>query len=155
MELEVGMDAPNFTLLDEDEKEHTLSSYKGKAVVLYFYPKDDTPGCTKEACGFRDAYSEYEKLNSVIFGVSADDPKSHAKFIKKFDLPFTLLADTEKEVVNMYNVWGMKQMFGKEYEGIHRVTFIIDKEGKIAKIFENVRPDEHSEEVIEFLKSLN
>lgn len=155
MKLQVGMDSPDFTLLDENEKEHTLSSYRGKNVVLYFYPKDDTPGCTVEACGFRDAYSNYQDIDAVILGVSVDDSTSHQKFIKKFDLPFTLLADTNKEVVNLYDVWGLKKSFGKEYEGIKRVTFIIDKEGKIANIYEKVKPDVHSDEVLSALKVIN
>lgn len=155
MKLQVGMDSPDFTLLDNQEMEHTLSSYKGQNIVLYFYPKDDTPGCTVEACSFRDDYSEYEKVNAVILGVSVDNSKSHQKFIDKFELPFKLLADTEKVVVKMYDVWGLKKNFGREYEGIFRTTFIINKKGKISHIFEKVKPDVHSDQVLLALNQLS
>lgn len=154
MKLEVGMKAPDFTLKDQNEEAHTLSSYQGKPVVLFFYPKDDTPGCTIEVCGFRDDYSQYENFGAVLLGVSVDNTQSHAKFINKFNLPFSLLADTEKEVVNKYGVWGAKKSFGKEYEGIHRVTLIIDRKGEIANIFPKVKPDEHSQEVLAALENL-
>lgn len=155
MKLQVGMDSPDFTLLDNQEMEYTLSSYKGQNIVLYFYPKDDTPGCTVEACSFRDDYSEYEKVNAVILGVSVDNSKSHQKFIDKFELPFKLLADTEKVVVKMYDVWGLKKNFGREYEGIFRTTFIINKKGKISHIFEKVKPDVHSDQVLLALNQLS
>ncbi|HAY84434.1 MAG TPA: peroxiredoxin, partial [Chloroflexi bacterium] len=119
-----------------------------------FYPKDDTPGCTTEACNFRDDYSAYEDADVVILGVSADDEGSHLKFKEKFDLPFSLLADINKEVVNKYGVWGKKSMYGKEYEGIHRTTFLIDAEGKIASIFEKVKPSTHSEELLNEIQKL-
>lgn len=154
MLLKAGQPAPDFTLLDEDEKSQTLSGYRGSPVVLYFYPRDDTPGCTTEACNFRDDYSDYQNVNAVILGVSADTPESHAKFKKKFNLPFTLLSDTEKEVCQMYSVWGLKKNFGKEYEGIIRTTYLIDAEGVIAKVFENVTPAEHSEEVLAAIKTI-
>jgi len=154
MKLVEGQEAPDFTLLDEKEEPHTLSAYRGKPVVIFFYPRDDTPGCTKEACNFRDDYSAYEKAGAVILGISADDSKSHAKFINKFSLPFTLLADTEKTVVNDYDVWGLKKFMGKEYEGIFRTTFLIDGAGKIARIFENVKPEPHSQEVLDALAAL-
>lgn len=143
-----GQMAPDFTLVDQDNKEHSLSDYRGKPVVLYFYPRDDTPGCTKEACNFRDDYSAYVESDAVILGVSPDDADSHTKFVQKFDLPFSLLADTENQVSEMYGVWGLKKMFGKEYMGVKRWTFLIAPDGKIAKIFENVKPAEHSEEVL-------
>lgn len=154
MSIVEGQAAPDFTLLDENEKSHKLSDYRGKLVVLFFYPRDDTPGCTVEVCNFRDDYSVYEKTGAVLLGVSADDSKSHTKFIKKFDLPFTLLADTEKEVVRSYGVWGKKKFMGKEYEGISRTTFLIDADGKISTIFEKVKPAKHSEEVIAAIKEL-
>ena len=145
---EVGQMAPDFTLTDENGDSHTLSDYQGKTVLLYFYPKDDTSGCTTEACNFRDDYSAYQKADVVILGVSADDEESHLKFKSKYELPFTLLADVDKEVVNLYGVWGEKKMYGKEYMGIFRTTFLIDKQGKILKVFEDVKPATHSEEVL-------
>jgi len=146
--------APTFVLNDENGTPHALEDYRGEPLVLYFYPKDDTSGCTTEACNFRDDYSAYQEKNVTIVGVSADDEKSHTKFIEKYSLPFTLLADTEKEVVNLYGVWGKKKMYGREYDGIFRTTFLIDAEGKIAKVFENVKPADHSKEVLEALAAL-
>ena len=154
MFLEVGADAPEFELLDETETPRKLSDYRGKPVVLYFYPKDDTPGCTKEACKFRDDYSAYEEAGVEILGVSADTAKSHTKFKQKYGLPFPLLADTEKEVLNAYGAWGKKKSFGREYDGVLRTTYLIDGEGKIAKVFEKVRPADHSEEVLAAVKNL-
>ena len=154
MPISAGQPAPTFTLLDEKETQHSLSDYRGKPVVLYFYPKDDTPGCTKEACGFRDDYSAYEKAGVEILGVSPDSPKSHAKFKAKYDLPFHLLADTEKEVLQAYDAWGLKKSYGREYEGVFRTTFLIDSDGNIAKVFKNVRPAGHSEEILAALQEL-
>lgn len=154
MSVSAGQPAPTFTLLDENETERSLSDYRGKPVVLYFYPKDDTPGCTKEACGFRDDYSAYEKARVEILGVSPDSPKSHAKFKAKFDLPFHLLADTEKEVLKAYGAWGLKKSYGREYQGVLRTTFLIDSDGNIAKVFKNVKPAEHSEEILAALQEL-
>jgi peroxiredoxin Q/BCP len=154
MPISAGQPAPTFTLLDEKETQHSLSDYRGKPVVLYFYPKDDTPGCTKEACGFRDDYSAYEKAGVEILGVSPDSPKSHAKFKAKYDLPFHLLADTEKEVLKAYDAWGLKKSYGREYEGVFRTTFLIDSDGNIAKVFKNVRPAGHSEEILAALQEL-
>ena len=154
MPISAGQPAPTFTLLDENETQHSLSDYRGKPVVLYFYPKDDTPGCTKEACGFRDDYSAYEKAGVEILGVSPDSPKSHAKFKAKYDLPFHLLADTEKEVLQAYDAWGLKKSYGREYEGVLRTTFLIDSDGNIAKVFKNVRPAGHSEEILAALQEL-
>ena len=153
--LKVGDPAPDFVLKDENGHKHSLSAYQGQPVVLYFYPKDDTPGCTTEACNFRDDYSIYEDVDVAILGVSADDEVSHMAFKKKFDLPFPLLADVEKEVVNLYGVWGKKKMYGREYDGIHRTTFLIDSDGNIAKIFERVKPSIHSEEVLNAIESLD
>lgn len=148
---EVGQMAPDFTLTDENGEAHTLSEYRGKTVLLYFYPKDDTSGCTTEACNFRDDYSAYQKAGVEILGVSADDEESHLKFKTKNDLPFALLADVEQKVVNLYGVWGKKQMYGKEYMGIYRTTFLIDEAGKILKVFEDVKPADHSAEVLAVL----
>lgn len=154
MPISAGQPAPTFTLLDENETEHSLSDYRGKPVVLYFYPKDDTPGCTKEACGFRDDYSVYEQAGVEILGVSPDTPKSHAKFKAKYDLPFHLLADTDKEVCHAYDVWGMKKSYGREYEGVFRTTYLIDSEGNIAQVFKNVRPADHSAEILEAIQAV-
>jgi thioredoxin-dependent peroxiredoxin len=149
MVLQAGIPAPDFTLLDENETPRTLSDYQGQPVVLYFYPKDDTPGCTKEACAFRDDYSDYEKGGVTILGVSPDSPKSHAKFKQKYGLPFNLLADEEHAVADQYGVWGPKKFMGRSYEGVLRTTFLIDEEGKIQRVFENVKPAEHSQEILE------
>ena len=147
--LKEGDKAPNFKSTDQDGNPVKLGDFKGKRVVLYFYPKDDTPGCTKEACSFRDADAVYQKKGIKVLGVSTDDEKSHQKFISKFQLPFDLLADTDKSIVNAYGVWGEKSMYGKKYMGTHRKTFLIDENGKIAKIFDKVKVDEHADEVLE------
>ena len=146
--LKEGDKAPAFTTKDQDGKTVKLSDYKGKRVVLYFYPKDDTPGCTKEACSFRDADDVYNKKGIKVFGVSTDNEKSHQKFISKFQLPFDLLADTEKEIVEKYGVWGEKSMYGKKYMGTFRKTFLIGEDGKIAKIFDKVDVEKHADEVL-------
>ncbi len=125
-DLRAGDAAPEFSLPDQKGKRHTFSDYRGKWAVVYFYPKDDTPGCTKEACGIRDAFPDFKKLKAEVFGISVDDEKSHTKFIKKYKLPFTLLADTEKRVVGEYGVWGKKKFMGKTYTGTLRTTFLID-----------------------------
>ena len=151
MPLPAGIPAPDFQLLDDTNTPRKLSDYRGKNVVLYFYPEDDTPGCTKEACNFRDDYSAYEKAGVVILGVSPDDVASHLKFKKKFHLPFPLLADEGHKVCDMYQVWGSKTFFGKEYEGVLRTTFLIDENGNIVDVFEKVRPSAHSKEVLSAL----
>ncbi len=148
------MKAPDFELPDENGAVHKLSDYKGKALVLYFYPKDNTSGCTQEACNFRDDYSAYEKENVTILGVSKDSIKSHKNFKEKYTLPFTLLSDPEHEVIEKYGVWVKKKMYGREYMGIARTTFLIDKDGVIAKVFEGVKPAEHSAEVLEAIAAL-
>ncbi len=140
--------APNFVLKDETGRERKLSDFTGKDVVLYFYPKDDTSGCTTEACGFRDDYSAYEKAGVVILGVSPDSIESHAKFKAKYQLPFPLLADEGHKVCEMYGAWGLKSMYGKEYEGVLRTTYLIGKDGNIKKVFEKVKPAEHSAEIL-------
>ena len=151
--IEEGKPAPDFSLPATGGKEFKLSDYQGKKnVVVYFYPKDDTPGCTKEACDFRDSYKKFEKADAVILGVSADPDSSHEKFRKKYGLPFILLSDETKEVIKKYGVWKEKSMYGKKYMGIERTTFIIDKEGKIRKIFPKVKVESHWEEVLAALK---
>lgn len=154
MALAVGDKAPDFSLPDQDGKNHTLSAYQGKPVVLYFYPKDNTSGCTKEACGFRDDYSAYQEAGVTILGVSPDSPKSHTNFIAKYELPFTLLADTERQVLRRYGALGMKKNYGREYEGVLRTTFLVDADGKIAKIYKKVKPAEHSAEILADLEQL-
>ena len=151
MYLSVGDKAPDFNLPDEDGNSHTLQEYAGRHVLLYFYPKDDTPGCTTEACSFRDDYSSYENANVVILGVSPDSPASHKKFKEKYQLPFSLLADEKHEVCELYKVWGVKKNFGKEYDGVHRTTYLIDPKGIIQKVFQKVSPAKHSAEVLEIL----
>jgi thioredoxin-dependent peroxiredoxin len=151
--VEEGKPAPDFTLADQQGKKVTLSKLKGSPVVLYFYPKDDTPGCTKEACAFRDAFADYKKAGAVILGISPDDSKSHAKFVEKFDLPFPLLADHEKQVCEAYGVWKEKSMYGKKYMGVERTTFVIDKKGIVGKVFPKVRVDGHSDEVLDAVKA--
>lgn len=144
--------APDFTLMDEKGNPRKLSDFLGKDLVLYFYPKDDTPGCTTEACSFRDDYSLYEKAGVTILGISADSPKSHAKFKEKYHLPFSLLADEDHKVCEQYGVWGLKKMMGREYMGILRTTFLISKDGMVTKVFENVKPNEHSQEILALIQ---
>lgn len=143
--------APDFELLDESGVLRKLSDYRGKDVVLYFYPKDDTSGCTTEACNFRDDYSAYEKNGVTILGVSPDSPESYTKFKAKHHLPFSLLADVDHKVCELFGVWGKKSMYGKEYYGVNRTTFLIDKDGMIRKVFEKVKPAEHSSEILAML----
>lgn len=146
--------APDFTLLDQHGVEQTLSDFEGKWVLLYFYPKDDTPGCTTEACMIRDNFTEFKKLKLVVLGVSVDSVKSHKKFVEKYDLPFTLLADEDKAVVSLYDVWAKKKFMGREYMGTLRSSFLIDPEGRIAKVYENVKPAGHADEVLADLRML-
>ncbi len=150
----VGVLAPEFSLPDQDGNEQTLKSYHGGWVLLYFYPKDDTPGCTKEACGFRDNLPKFKKSKVAVLGVSTDSVKSHKKFEEKYGLPFTLLADEDKKVVKEYGVWGQKKFMGREYMGILRTSFLIDPEGKIAKVYEDVKPDKHPTEVLSDVANL-
>ncbi len=149
--IETGIKAPDFTLTDQDGKTHRLSDYLGRPVVLYFYPKDDTPGCTKEACSFRDSFSEFKRAGVEVLGISVDDEKSHAKFREKYNLPFTLLSDPDKKVVEKYGVWVEKTNYGKRYWGTARTTFLIDENGDIKYVFEKVKPEEHAQEVLEKL----
>ncbi len=171
IKLKIGQSAPDFSLPDQTGKEHKLSDYKGGWVLVYFYPKDDTPGCTKEACSIRDNFPKFKKSKAIVFGISVDSVKSHAKFAGKYKLPFTILADEDKEVVKKYGVYRVprlakaqpgnhserskKKFMGKEYMGTLRTSFLIDPAGKISKIYENVKPEIHAEEVLEDLKNLN
>jgi peroxiredoxin Q/BCP len=144
----VNTKAPDFTLPDETGAMHRLSDFLGKPVVLYFYPKDDTPGCTTEACGFRDQYKEYSEAGILVIGVSPDSSQSHMKFKAKYNLPFMLLADLGHKVCELYGVWGRKKAMGRDYDGVFRTTFLISPEGNIIKVFEGVKPDGHSVEVL-------
>jgi peroxiredoxin Q/BCP len=146
--------APDFTLPDQDNMTHSLSDYRGRWVLLYFYPKDDTPGCTKQAIGIKYSFPDFTKLDIQVLGVSVDSVASHKKFATKYNLPFPLLADAEKIVVNLYGVWGAKKNDGDEHDGIFRTSFLIDPDGKIAKIYEKVQPEQHAEEVLRDLKTL-
>lgn len=152
MAIEVGKKAPDFALQNQDGETVRLSDYAGKRVVLYFYPKDMTPGCTNQACDFRDNYEQFKDLNTVILGVSPDPIERHQKFIDKHELPFPLLADTEQDVAKLYDVWKLKKMFGKEFYGIERSTFIIDEEGIVRKIWRKVRVKGHIDETIQFIQ---
>ena len=147
--LEEGDKAPDFTGLDQNEKEISLADYRGKKLVLYFYPKDNTPGCTAEACNLRDNYAALQKEGYAIVGVSPDSARKHQNFIRKFDLPFPLIADTEKKILNDYGVWGEKQMYGRKYMGVFRTTFVIDGEGRIERIFRKVDTKAHAEQILE------
>ena len=155
MPLPAGIPAPDFELFDDTHTLRRLSDFRGKNVLLYFYPADDTAGCTKEACNFRDDYSAYEKAGVVILGVSPDSVESHIKFKNKFQLPFPLLADVEHKICDVYQVWGPKKFLGREYEGVLRTTFLINENGKIVKVFEKVRPANHSKEVLSALEMTN
>jgi len=148
MPIESGTLAPDFELQDDTGVMQKLSDFRGKAVVLYFYPKDDTPGCTTEACNFRDDYSAYEDAGITILGVSPDSVKSHVKFKEKFDLPFPLLADEDHKVCEMYDVWALKKFMGREYMGVLRTTYLIDEQGLIVRVFEKVKPADHSKEIL-------
>jgi len=151
----VGSTAPSFTLPDQDGKEHSLSDYKGKWVLIYFYPKDDTPGCTIEACTIRDQFKDFESIGAEVIGVSTDSVRSHKKFAEGYTLPFTLLADEHKEMVGEYGVFGEKKFMGRTYMGTSRTSFLIDPDGKVAKVYEKVKPLKHAAEVIADLKTLS
>ena len=147
--LKEGDEAPDFTVRDGEGKTVKLKDFRGKKVVLYFYPKDDTPGCTREACAFRDAFGKFKRRGIEVLGVSLDSEASHKKFAAKFDLPFRLLADTDKAISEAYGTYGEKKFMGRKYMGNHRMTFLIDEKGKIKEIFDKVKPDEHAGEVLE------
>jgi len=152
MPISSGIPAPEFSLQDENGAVRSLSEFRGHPLVLYFYPKDDTPGCTTEACNFRDDYSQYLQAGITILGVSPDSPTSHARFKAKYGLPFPLLADAEHKVCELYEVWGLKKKYGREYNGVFRTTFLIDEFGRIIHVFNNVKPAGHSAEVLAALK---
>jgi len=151
LKLEEGDSAPDFSAATSGGGKISLADFKGKNVILYFYPKDDTPGCTKEACAFRDHFADFKKRGGVVLGVSTDAVKSHDKFVEKFKLPFTLLADEDKKIVQAYGVWGEKSFMGRTYPGTHRVTFLIGPDGRIRKIWAQVKPEEHAQEVLSAL----
>lgn len=148
-----GQPAPDFTLNDDKGEAVSLSALRGKQVVLYFYPKDDTPGCTTQACGIRDAYGEFERAGAVVLGVSPDDEQSHVRFKEKHELPFTLLADTDHSVSEQYGVWGEKTYMGRTYMGVDRSTFVIDEKGNIKRVMHKVKPDTHADDVLATLRS--
>jgi len=154
MPLEIGQIAPDFSLPDQQGQVHRLSDYQGKWVLIYFYPKDDTPGCTAQACGIRDHWSEFEKLGVQVLGVSTDSVASHDKFSKKYRFSFPILADMNKEVVNQYGVWVKKKFLGKEFQGTSRDTFLINPSGKIVKIYRKVKPKEHADQVLKDLAKM-
>lgn len=150
--LNVGDPAPDLEAMTDDGKQVKLQDYRGKRVVLYFYPKDDTPGCTTQACGFRDAYPAIEEKNAVVLGVSPDDQRSHLKFKSKYNLPFTLLVDADHQIAEAYGVWGEKMNYGKKYMGIIRSNFVIDENGKIVKTMYNIKPAQSTDEALAALK---
>ena len=148
---QAGQQAPEFALQNQDGETVSLNDLRGRKVILYFYPRDDTPGCTAEACGIRDVFPRFQAQDAVVLGVSPDDVKSHKKFQEKYGLPFTLLADTDHAVAETYGVWGEKKMYGKTYWGVSRVTFLIDEDGRIGRVYEKVTPQEHAEELLRAL----
>lgn len=153
--LTVGDKAPDFSLPDQNGVVHTLNEVRGSFALLYFYPKDATPGCTVEAQTIRDSFPDFGALSVKVFGISADSVASHKKFADKHNLPFTLLADTEKDMVRAYGVWGTKKLMGREYDGIHRTSFLIAPDGTIAKVYEQVKPAEHAAQVLRDVKELS
>ncbi len=153
--LNIGQKAIDFTLINQNEEEITLSDFSGKIVVLYFYPKDNTSGCTKQACAFRDVYDEILDLGAVVIGVSPDGVKSHQNFASKHNLPFHLLVDEDHKIASLYGAWGKKKMYGREYEGIIRTTYIIDKDGKVAKVYPKVRVKDHEKKILEAINELS
>jgi thioredoxin-dependent peroxiredoxin len=152
--LNINAAAPQFSLLDQDSHTRTLSEFAGQWVVIYFYPKDDTPGCTKEACAIADVYNDFAKLGVTVLGVSKDSPTSHKKFAEKYHLPFTLLSDESTEMIQAYGAWAEKSMYGKKYMGIDRITYLVNPDGKIAKVYPKVDPATHALEILSDLKAL-
>jgi peroxiredoxin Q/BCP len=151
--IDEGTPAPDFELMSDAGTRVRLSDFRGRPVVLYFYPKDDTPGCTAQACGIRDVYGEFEREGAVVLGVSPDDERSHVKFKSKYDLPFTLLADPDHEVADAYGVWGEKKYMGRTYHGVNRSTFVIGADGNVKRVMHKVKPDTHADEVLASLRS--
>lgn len=154
MPIDINQEAPNFSLPDQDGKIHSIFDYKNKWILLYFYPKDDTPGCTKEACSVRDNFPHFGNLNAVVLGISADSVKSHKKFAEKYKLPFTLLSDETKETIKAYDAWGKKKFLGKTFEGVLRTSYLINPHRIIVKIYKNVKPNDHAEKVLYDLNQL-
>jgi thioredoxin-dependent peroxiredoxin len=152
--IEVGQKAPEFALPDADGASVALADLRGRPVVVYFYPWDDTPGCTTQACGIRDAWAEFEATGAAVIGISPNDVESHARFRDKYDLPHTLLADPDTEVIRTYGVWGRKIAYGKEFEGVLRSTFLVDADGVVAAVWPRVKPDEHADQVLEAIRGL-
>ncbi|KAF0241241.1 MAG: peroxiredoxin Q/BCP [bacterium] len=152
--LSIGAKAPDFSTFDQNGKRISLQDFLGKKVILFFYPKDNTSGCTKEACAFRDKILLFEERNVVVIGVSVDSIKSHKSFVDKYQLPFTLLSDTDKDIVEAYGVWGEKTLYGKKYLGTNRVTYLIDESGNIASVFPKVKPETHPEEILAVLEKM-
>jgi peroxiredoxin Q/BCP len=152
--VEEGKPAPDFELRADTGETIKLSDFRGRPVVLYFYPKDDTPGCTTQACGIRDAYQEFRDKGAVVFGISADGEASHQKFKEKYELPFTLLADTDREAIDAYDVWKERSMYGKTFMGIERSTFVVDRDGNLAKELRKVKPAEHAQQVLDVLDGI-
>lgn len=150
--LNEGEKAPEFALPASNGKTVSLKDYVGKKVVVFFYPRDDTPGCTREVCSFRDCYNDIQQQGAIVFGVSGDSIKSHDSFVSKYNLPFLLLSDDDKEMATEYGAWGEKKNYGRTYMGMRRVTYLIDETGKVAKVWPKVRPDEHGEEVLAAIK---
>ena len=151
--LKVGDKAPAFSVPDQEGRQVSLGDFSGRNVILYFYPKDDTPGCTKEACAFRDEFAGFKKEGAAILGVSTDSVKSHGKFVEKYKLPFLLLADEDKAIVRAYGVWGQKSFMGRKYMGTHRVTFLIGPDQRIKRVWTEVKPQDHAQEILEALRS--
>lgn len=151
--IEVGQKAPDFNLPDKDGKMHALKEFKGKKVVLYFYPKDNTPGCTKQACAFRDNMNRFNDKNVVIIGISKDSPKSHQKFADQFDLNYLILSDEDLQAIEAYGVWVEKNMYGKKYMGVSRSTFVIDEQGIVEKVYKKASPDKNAGDIIDYLES--
>jgi thioredoxin-dependent peroxiredoxin len=152
--LEVGQPAPTFTLEDQDGEEVSLGDLRGSPVVVYFYPKDDTPGCTTQACAIRDQWAEFEEAGAIVLGISPDDVDSHARFAGKFDLPHRLLADTDRAVIQQYGAWGVKKMYGKEYEGVIRSTVLVGPDGEVAAVWPKVQPKQHADAVLQAIRDL-
>lgn len=154
LKLQEGDPAPDFAARDQDDEPHRLADYRGRWVLLYFYPRDNTPGCTKEACRLRDEHDAFSELDAEVLGVSTDGVDSHARFAAKYELPFTLLADEDREIVEAYGAWGKKKFMGREFEGTHRVSFLVDPDGKVAKVYSKVKPAAHAAEVLADLREL-
>ena len=152
--LQVGMNAPDFTLPDQDGNQVSLSQFRGKKVVVHFYPRDNTPGCTRQACAFRDSFAQFRAMDVAVIGISKDTEASHQRFIRKFELPFLLLADPDLTAIKAYEVWQEKKMYGKTAFGTARTTFVIDEQGKILKIFEKAKPDTNASEILEYFKTV-